>query len=60
MSESKARIKPVCTTCDSDNVMADAFASWDVDEQQWELANSFDDMYCEACDMSCKVKWIEA
>lgn len=38
----KKREKPVCTRCDSDDVCSDAYASWDVKSQQWELTMTFE------------------
>ncbi len=47
----KPRIKMVCKECGSDDVLCDAYAVWDVDTQQWEVANTFDKgAYCNECD----------
>ena len=40
----------VCSTCGSDDVRLDAYAVWDVDEQQWVLSHTFGQAFCEACD----------
>lgn len=45
-----ARIKKVCSTCGSTNVLADAWAEWCEIEQKWELQNVFDAAHCEDCD----------
>jgi ribosomal protein L37AE/L43A len=45
-----SRIKMVCSECGSEDVRADAFASWDVETQLWELATTFDKGHaCEGC-----------
>lgn len=40
----------VCRCCGSDQVLRDAWASWNADSQQWELDNIFDHAYCTNCD----------
>jgi len=42
------RIK--CKTCGSEDVVRDAWASWDVDLQKWILADIFDHAFCNACE----------
>lgn len=44
------RMTMVCAHCGSDNVRRDAFAEWDIDNQDWVLSHTFDDAYCEACE----------
>lgn len=51
--------KPICNTCGSDNVMADAWAEWDVSKQRWEISNTFDEMFCQDCDGPTKCTWVE-
>jgi hypothetical protein len=52
--------KPVCATCGSDEVRADAWAEWDTEKQEWVLNNTFDYKFCETCEGECGVDWIEA
>jgi hypothetical protein len=52
--------KPICTRCGSDDILADAWAEWDVEAQQWVLRTTFDDKHCEACEGECRIKWVEA
>lgn len=49
------KIRMVCATCGSDDVLADAWASWDINSQQWELSQTFDEKYCNNCEDSCKL-----
>jgi hypothetical protein len=43
-------IKPVCCTCGSDDVRADAYALWDPVSQEWGLSATFDKGgVCEKC-----------
>jgi hypothetical protein len=39
---SKPKLRMVCATCGSDQVLADAFAKWDVESQQWYLHATYD------------------
>lgn len=45
----------VCTKCGSANVLADAF----VHVNDPEDVRTFDDVYCENCESSCKTKEVE-
>jgi hypothetical protein len=51
----------VCGTCGSTKVLADAFAEWNVSNQQWELQNTFDKgAYCEGkCDGETRIEEID-
>jgi hypothetical protein len=51
------RVKMVCGTCGSENVLADAYASWNKKSQEWEVQNTFyKGGYCEDCDGETKVE----
>lgn len=54
-----ARIKIVCETCGSEDVVRDAWAAWNVEKQEWGLENVFDDMFCEDCETSTKAEEVE-
>jgi hypothetical protein len=54
-----AKEKIVCSECGGENVLADAWASWNVEKQEWELYNHFDSKFCEDCDGECSVEWVE-
>lgn len=41
-------MKKVCKHCGSENVVKDAWASWD--GEQWVLEDFFDDEFCKDCD----------
>jgi hypothetical protein len=48
----------VCAVCDSDAVVCDAFATWDVETQTHVIQNTFEKGgYCETCDRETKVKY---
>ena len=50
MTETGKRIAIVCRTCGSDDVSRDAWADWDVREQEWVLRCAFDYALCHRCD----------
>ena len=39
----------VCDECGSDNLVWGAEAHWDIENQCMELANCFDDCWCNKC-----------
>ena len=43
------KVKMVCTTCGSDDVVRDAWAAWDKDTQAWELHSIYDNAFCNTC-----------
>jgi hypothetical protein len=46
--------------CGSDDVLCDAYAEWDVLEQQWSLQNIFDKgAWCNACDGETTLKEVK-
>lgn len=45
-------IKIVCCECGSDDILRDAFAEWDRENQCWELQNVFDNFWCNGCEQT--------
>lgn len=45
-----SRIKFICSECCGDNVKRDAWASWDFDKQEWVLAQTFEEGFCDDCE----------
>lgn len=43
------KTKPICPECGSDDIKFDAWISWNVIGQNWEVANEFDNGVCEVC-----------
>jgi len=57
----KPRTKPVCSHCGSDDVLCDAYAQWDTENQEWALVTEFPNYVCNSgeCDGSeCSVNWV--
>ena len=50
------KVRLVCSRCKSDEVVKDAFASWDVEQQTWILHSCYDATYCNACEESCNLE----
>lgn len=56
----KCQVVPVCSRCGSEDVKGDAYAVWDKDTQQWEVAGGdvFDKgAVCEPCGGETTIKW---
>lgn len=53
MKSSKVRM--VCATCGSENVVRGLFAEWDIEKQDWVLQNVFDDAMCDDCGQECRI-----
>ena len=53
------RLDIVCGECGGNNVMRDAWAVWDVDEQDWVLGAVFDYGHCDDCDGESRLEEIE-
>jgi hypothetical protein len=51
------RYRQVCATCGSENVLADAYAEWDIENQCWSVQSVMDKgHYCNACDGECRIE----
>lgn len=45
-----------CSTCHDDRILRDAWACWSVEQQEWELGQVFDHVYCETCESECTIE----
>lgn len=50
---------PICKACGSDDVVKDAWASWNSETGLWELMDIFDYNFCRACEQSAELDWVE-
>lgn len=48
-----------CSHCGSEQVLLDAWAEWDVQQQEWVLQNVFQQAYCETCDGETTINEVE-
>ena len=46
----RQRHRMICERCGGEDVMVDAWATWDVDEQRDVLVDTFDHSFCRSCD----------
>ena len=53
------RSTPVCSTCQSDDIIAQATVQWSNETQQWELASTFRmPAHCNHCNGDCGITWL--
>ena len=53
-----SRLTPVCSSCQSDDIIASATVQWSNESQEWELANTFDrPTHCNNCKGACEIVW---
>ena len=53
-ARSRPPLRPVCNTCGGTAVRVDAWASWDVNGQRWELHSTREAVaICADCDIEC-------
>ena len=50
---------PVCKTCGSEDVRANADVMWNKDTQQWEVVAVYQNTDCEKCESDCHIEWKE-
>lgn len=50
------KIRKICSTCGSANVVKDAWSIWDEDAQEWVLDNVFDYEYCTDCESDTTIE----
>lgn len=50
------RFRQVCDECGSEAVNCDAYATWNVETQEWELSSTFDKgSTCDDCGGECRI-----
>jgi hypothetical protein len=53
------RSTPVCSDCQSDDIVSHAVAQWSNESQEWQLASTFNQpAHCKACKGPCGVVWL--
>lgn len=51
-----AKLAMVCGECGSTAVVADAYAEWDTEQQDWTVANVFEKgAHCDTCDGETRI-----
>ena len=50
-------VQMVCRECGSPDVLVDAYGEWDIDKQDWIIANTFDKgAFCHECDGETRIE----
>jgi len=53
------RSTPVCSHCQSDDIVAQATVQWSNETQEWELASTFRmPAHCNHCNAGCDITWL--
>lgn len=59
ISRAATRSTPVCATCQSDDITAQAMVQWSNETQEWELASTFRmPAHCNFCNGPCGIAWL--
>jgi hypothetical protein len=54
-----SRSTPVCSNCQSDDVISHAIAQWSNESQEWQLASTFDQpAHCNGCNGPYGIVWV--
>jgi hypothetical protein len=58
-SRRATRATPVCSSCQSDDIVSHAIAQWSNEAQEWQLASTFDQpAHCNGCKGPCGIVWL--
>jgi hypothetical protein len=58
-SRNATRSTPVCSSCQSDDIIAHATIQWSNESQEWELASTFGrPAHCNQCNSACEITWL--
>jgi hypothetical protein len=53
------RSTPVCSHCQSDDIISHATVQWSNESQEWELASTFGEpVHCTRCNGPCGIVWL--
>jgi hypothetical protein len=59
INRAATRSTPVCSVCQSDDIIAHATVQWSNETQEWELASTFRmPAHCNHCDGQCGITWL--
>jgi hypothetical protein len=59
VNRQSTRSTPVCSRCESDDIVSYVTAQWSNESQEWELANTFDQPgHCNRCNGACEIRWL--
>jgi hypothetical protein len=50
---------PVCSNCQSDDIVSHAEAQWSNESQEWQLISTFGQpAHCKGCNGPCGIVWV--
>ena len=53
-------VKMVCSCCEGENVLKDAYSIWDIEDQDWVLFDTYDKgSFCEDCEGECSIEEVD-
>jgi hypothetical protein len=53
------RSTPVCSDCQSDDIVSHATVQWSNEAQEWQLASTFGQpAHCNSCNGACGIVWL--
>lgn len=59
MKKENVKVLPVCVFCGSQDITIDASISWNFEEQNWVIVESFDDNpFCNKCMKNREIMWM--
>jgi hypothetical protein len=59
INRSATRSTPVCSNCQTDDIIAHATVQWSNESQEWELASTFRmPAHCNHCNAGCDITWL--
>lgn len=48
---------PICNVCGSEQIVRDAWVSWDAESKEWQPTTVFDHAYCQSCEGESSIEW---
>jgi hypothetical protein len=58
-TRSTTRSTPVCSNCQSDDIVSHALAQWSNEAQEWQLADTYGQpAHCNGCNGPCGIVWL--
>jgi hypothetical protein len=53
------RVTPICSSCQSDDIVSNALVQWSNEMQEWQIADTFGQpAYCNGCRNACTITWL--
>ncbi len=57
--QSVTRVTPICSSCQSDDIVSHAVVQWSNEAQEWQIADTFGQpAHCNSCRSACTITWL--